>query len=46
MADDVGFECFGTYGSRRYSTPSDDKLAGGGVRFPVAIRNRPTHRAG
>ena len=32
MADDVGYECFGTYGSRQYFTPRIDKLADGGVR--------------
>ncbi len=33
MADDVGFECFSSYGSREYSTPRLDALAAGGVRF-------------
>ncbi len=33
MADDVGYECFGAYGSRQYRTPRIDKLADGGVRF-------------
>ena len=33
MADDVGYECFGTYGSRQYQTPRIDKLADAGVRF-------------
>ena len=33
MADDVGYECFGAYGSRQYSTPRIDRLADGGVRF-------------
>ena len=33
MADDVGIECFGAYGSRQYSTPRIDRLADGGVRF-------------
>ncbi len=33
MADDVGHECFGAYGSRQYSTPRIDRLADGGVRF-------------
>ena len=33
MADDVGFECFGAYGSRQYDTPRIDRLADGGVRF-------------
>ena len=33
MADDVGYECFGTYGSRQYKTPHIDQLAAGGIRF-------------
>ncbi len=33
MADDVGYECFGAYGSRQYRTPRINKLADGGVRF-------------
>ena len=33
MADDVGYECFGAYGSRQYKTPRIDRLADGGVRF-------------
>lgn len=33
MADDVGYECFGAYGSLQYSTPRINKLADGGVRF-------------
>ena len=33
MADDVGYECFGIYGSRQYKTPRIDSLADGGVRF-------------
>ena len=33
MADDVGYECFGPYGSKQYSTPRLDKLADTGVRF-------------
>lgn len=33
MADDVGFECFGAYGSRQYKTPRIDSLADSGVRF-------------
>ena len=33
MADDVGYECFGAYGSRQYRTPRIDRLADGGVRF-------------
>ncbi len=33
MADDVGFECFSSYGSREYSTPRLDALAAQGIRF-------------
>lgn len=33
MADDVGYECFGAYGSRQYDTPRIDRLADAGVRF-------------
>lgn len=33
MADDVGYECFSSYGSRQYHTPRIDSLADGGVRF-------------
>ncbi len=33
MADDVGYECFGCYGSRQYKTPHIDRLARQGLRF-------------
>ncbi len=33
MADDVGYECFGCYGSRQYRTPNIDRLARAGMRF-------------
>ena len=33
MADDVGYECFGCYGSRQYQTPNIDRLAREGMRF-------------
>jgi len=33
MADDVGYECFGCYGSKQYKTPQIDRLARGGMRF-------------
>jgi arylsulfatase A len=33
MADDVGFECFSSYGSKEYSTPRLDALAEQGIRF-------------
>lgn len=33
MADDIGFECFSSYGSKEYSTPRLDALAEAGIRF-------------
>ncbi|MAG92419.1 MAG: arylsulfatase A [Planctomycetaceae bacterium] len=33
MADDVGYECFGCYGSKQYQTPHLDRLAAKGLRF-------------
>lgn len=33
MADDVGWECFGSYGAEDYQTPHLDKLASEGIRF-------------
>lgn len=36
MADDVGFECFSSYGSEEYETPRIDALAKQGVRFTNA----------
>ncbi len=33
LADDVGFECFGSYGSKEYHTPRLDALATEGIRF-------------
>ena len=33
MADDVGHECFGAYGSTQYQTPNLDRLASAGLRF-------------
>ena len=33
MADDVGYECFGCYGSKQYRTPNIDRMAAGGMRF-------------
>jgi len=33
MADDIGYECFGCYGSRQYETPNIDRLARHGMRF-------------
>ena len=36
MADDIGYEAFGAYGSQQYSTPTVDRLASAGVRFTHA----------
>ena len=36
MADDVGYEAFGSYGSTQYRTPRLDELASAGVRFTHA----------
>jgi arylsulfatase A len=36
LADDVGMECFGSYGSEYYKTPHLDKLAAGGAKFAEA----------
>jgi len=33
MADDLGYECLGCYGSRSYKTPVLDELARGGMLF-------------
>ncbi len=33
MADDVGYECFGCYGSKQYQTPHIDRMAESGMRF-------------
>lgn len=33
MADDMGYECLGTYGSTSYDTPFLDKLASNGITF-------------
>ncbi|EON79228.1 Arylsulfatase [Lunatimonas lonarensis] len=33
MADDMGFECLGSYGSAVYQTPNLDRMAENGVRF-------------
>jgi len=33
MADDIGYECYGCYGSEQYSTPNIDRLAESGMRF-------------
>lgn len=36
MADDIGVECLGCYGSEAYETPHLDALAAGGMRFEHA----------
>ena len=33
MADDLGYECLGCYGSASYKTPNLDRLVGSGMRF-------------
>lgn len=33
LADDVGYECFGSYGCKDYQTPILDRLAAQGARF-------------
>jgi arylsulfatase A len=33
MADDMGYECLGCYGSTEYQTPNLDRLAAEGIRF-------------
>ena len=37
MADDVGYEAFGAYGSTQYSTRRLDEIARKGVRFTNAF---------
>lgn len=37
MADDVGYEAFGAYGSEQYETPQIDALAEEGMRFTRAF---------
>ena len=39
MADDMGYECLGTYGSTSYSTPELDKLASSGIQFNNCVAN-------
>lgn len=33
MADDIGYECYGCYGSKQYKTPNIDRMAANGIRF-------------
>jgi arylsulfatase A-like enzyme len=37
LADDLGFECLGAYGSKSYNTPHLDRLAAEGIRFTHAF---------
>ena len=37
MADDMGYECLGSYGTAKYKTPVLDSLALGGIRFSNCI---------
>jgi arylsulfatase A len=37
MADDMGYECLGSYGSQSYETPYLDQLAEQGIRFETCI---------
>ncbi len=37
LADDLGFECLGSYGSKSYATPHLDRLAADGMRFRYAF---------
>jgi arylsulfatase A-like enzyme len=37
MADDMGYECLGSYGTALYKTPVLDALAFGGIRFSNCI---------
>lgn len=39
MADDIGYECYGTYGGTSYKTPVLDRLAAKGMRFDHAYSN-------
>jgi arylsulfatase A len=39
MADDMGYECLGAYGSTSYSTPELDKLASSGIQFNNCVAN-------
>ncbi|MEN8250354.1 MAG: sulfatase-like hydrolase/transferase [Bacteroidota bacterium] len=37
MADDMGYECVGSYGSESYETPNLDQLASEGIQFSTCI---------
>ena len=37
LADDLGFECLGSYGGRSYQTPHLDRMAADGMRFRYAF---------
>ena len=36
LADDLGYECLGSYGGTSYATPRLDEMAERGVRFTHA----------
>lgn len=37
MADDMGYECIGAYGSASYQTPNIDQMASQGIRFANCV---------
>ena len=37
LADDLGYECLGSYGGTSYKTPNLDRMAGEGIRFRYAF---------
>lgn len=39
MADDIGYECYGSYGGTSYRTPVLDRMAAAGMRFDYAYAN-------
>ena len=39
MADDMGYECVGSYGSLSYKTPHIDELAAKGIQFENCVAN-------
>ncbi len=41
MADDMGYECLGAYGSSSYQTPNLDRMANEGVRFEKVLAKMP-----
>ena len=39
LADDMGYECVGSYGSLSYKTPQIDNLASNGIQFENCVAN-------